>query len=100
MKDTIAKVVKMCDMKGDIAARVFEMLNPGKVQVKKNDVFISTVIVTDVEPKDLIYPEGWYYAKGRFRNKHNSTTGAYNEVIMRKQDGTLWGNLAKYCTQD
>jgi hypothetical protein len=95
-----AKVVKMCDMTGDIAARVFEMLNHVRVVGKKNDVFISTVIVTDVEPKDLIYPEGWYYAKGRLRNKHNSTTGVYNEVIMRKKDGTLWGDLAKYCTQD
>ena len=100
MKDTKAKVVKMCDMPVGIAASVFEMLNQGKVQLKKNDVFLSTIIVTDVEPKDLIYPEGWYYAKGRFRNKHMSTTGMYSEVIMRKSDGTFWGNLAMYCTID
>ena len=98
--DNKAKVVKMCDMSGAIAVRVFEMLNAGDVQLKKNNVFFRTVIVTDVEPKKLVYPEGWYYAKGRFRNKHTSSTGVYEEVIMCKSDGTLWGELATYCTLD
>ena len=98
MSDNNAKVVKMCDMPVTIATRVFEMLNPGNVQLRKNNAFFRTIIVTDIEPKNLIYPEGWYYAKGRFRNKHTSSTGAYSEVIMRKSDGTLWADLVTYCT--
>ena len=96
----MAKTVKMCDMPVTIAIQVFERLNSGNVMIRKNNVYFCTVIVTDVEPKNLIYPEGWYYAKGRFRNKHTSTTGAYSEVVMKKSDGTPWGELATYCTLD
>lgn len=96
----MARVVKMCDMPASIAARVFMALNPEIVKVRRHKVFLHLTIVTDVEPKELTYPEGWYYAKGRFRNKHMSTTGAYSEITMRKSDGTLWGDLAKYCTPE
>ena len=60
----------------------------------------QALIVTDTEPKDLVYPEGWYYAKGSFRNKHMSSTGIYSEVLMMKSDGSFWGDEAKYCTLD
>ena len=96
----MARVVKMCDMPVSIAARVFMSLNPEIVKVRRHKVFLQLTIVTDVEPKELTYPEGWYYAKGRFRNKHTSSTGAYSEIVMRKSDGTLWGDLAKYCTPE
>ena len=97
-----AKTVKMCDMPIEVATKVFEMLNPGKVRVKVPDgrLCVRYFIVTDVEPKDLTYPEGWYYAKGYFRNKHKSTTGAYHEVIMRTSDGERWSKSATYCTLD
>lgn len=91
----MARTVKMCDVTGNIAARVFEMLNTGKVTIAY-DIGHVTAIVTDTEPKDLIYPEGWYYAKGRFTNKHNSTTGMYSAVIMFDTNGDIWN--CQYCT--
>lgn len=96
----MAATVKMCDMSINVAIKVFEMLNPGRVKEKtlKNGV---KVIGTDVEPKELVYPEGWYYAKGYFTNKHNTTTGLYEvEVMIKSSNGELWKNLKKYCTID
>ena len=90
-----AKTVKMCDMPRHIAVEVFVKLNAGKVQTNTNKRG-GIVICTDVEPKDLVYPEGWYYGKGTFRNKHKSTTGTYWEVTMVKSDGTFWEDEAKY----
>ena len=87
----------MAEMNWDISAIVFEKLNQGKVKVESRGYF-ETVIITDVEPKALTYPEGWYYAKGCFRNKHTSTTGAYHEIKMKTSDGRYWDELARYCT--
>ena len=91
------KTVKMCDMDAGIAQKVFQMLNPNKI-VLAEDYCFGVCIYTDTEPKFLIYPEGWYYAKGTFRNKHNSTTGMYYEVKMFKTSGESWEGSAKYCT--
>lgn len=97
----MANVVKMCDMQVEIAAKVFEMLNPGKVKVDNGSWCSDRAnIKTDVEPSELIYPEGWYYAKGNFRNKHTSTTGMYQEIRMIKSNGESWKNSAPYCTLD
>lgn len=93
-----ARTVKMCDMSKQIATEVFKMLNSGKVRTKESHSYWGMVIVTDVEPKDLIYPEGWYYAKGYFRNKHTSSTGRYDEVRMVNSKGESWENYATYCT--
>ena len=95
----MATTVKMCNMNKAIAATVFKMLNVHDVQLKEH-VSMGTVIVTDIEPKDLIYPEGWYYAKGNLRNKHTSTTGLYQEIHMLKSNGERWKNLATYCTRE
>ena len=95
----MTKVVKMCDMSKEIAARIFEMLNPKKVSIKEG-YFHGMMIVTDIEPKDLVYPEGWYYAKGNFTNKHNSTTGVYGRILMVKSNGKSWDDFAAYSTQD
>lgn len=95
----MATTVKMCDMSKYIAATVFEMLNYGNVHLK--DIkFIGTIIVTDIEPKKLVYPEGWYYAKGSLRNKHTSTTGMYEEIPMVKSNGDSWEEIAHYCTRN
>ena len=95
-----AKTVKSCDLPLSIATKVFAAeLNPGKVEVKKS-VYGDLSIVTDVEPKDLTYPEGWYYAKGDFRNKHQSTTGLYEECPMTTSKGKSWSKKATYCTLD
>ena len=97
-----AKIVKMCDMPIAVAVKVFSMLNEGKIEVKEPGDFFCTcyMVVTDVEPKDLVYPEGWYYAKGAFRNKHLSTTGMYEEAKMFTSYGEPWSDSAKYCTMN
>lgn len=92
----MAKTIKMCDMSAEIAAKVFQWLNGDNVQLKKTNV--GMIIVTDVEPMNLVYPEGWYYAKGNFRNKGTSTTGAYGEIYMENSEGVYWDDIAKYCT--
>ena len=92
----MVKVVKMCDMPSYVAAMVFEALNPKTVRADIGGD--EPIIITNTEPKDLIYPEGWYYAKGCFRNKHTSTTGDYYEVGMTMADGTQWKERATYCT--
>ena len=94
----MATTNKMCNMSKAIAARVFKMLNEHDVQLKE-DGSMGTVIITDIEPKDLFYPEGWYYAKGSLRNKHTSTTGLYEEILMLKSNGNWWEDTALYCTR-
>lgn len=95
----MANVVKMCDMSVNVAAKVLQMLNPEKVTLKvAADIGRVTSIVTSVEPKELRYPEGWYYAKGYFTNKHNSTTGAYDAIMMFDENGGIWE--VPYCTAD
>ncbi len=94
----MAKTVKMADMPTHIALMVFQELNGDKIECDDIYDFYDQVIYTDVEPRDLIYPEGWYYAKGCFRNKHMTSSGIYSEVPMRTSDGRDWRNLAIYCT--
>ena len=95
------KIVKMADMPVDVALEAFRRINVSntwkeKVKIKKNGYKFS--IITNTEPKDLRYPEGWYYAKGCFRNKHTSTTGMYSEVRMENSRGEPWENIARYST--
>lgn len=96
----MAKVVKMCDMPVQIALKVFEALNYGKVKTGITLIPGGFSIITNTEPKDLVYPEGWYYAKGAFCNKHTSTTGKYYEVHMWTEDCVQWREKAIYCTLD
>ena len=81
--------LKTCDFTGKVAANLFKMLNEGKVSLVVEGGW-QTVIVTDELPSDLIYPEGWYFSEGYFRNKHNSTTGQYAEIEMRRSNGRTW----------
>ena len=95
---TAARVIKMCDMPIEVALKVFTMLNSGKVRVTDSRVIGNRFfVITDEEPKNLVFPEGWYYAKGSFRNKHKSTTGMYEEAMMKKSSGEFWKNWANYC---
>lgn len=94
----MAKTIKMCDMTADIAVKVFQMLNGGKIRVERGKFGWEKIIITNVDPLNLVYPEGWYYAKGCFRNKHNSTSGVYEEVMMVKANGDFWADSARYCT--
>ena len=90
------KTIKMCDMDKNIAVNILQMLNPGKITIKA--IGMGFAIVTNTEPRILTYPEGWYYAKGVFTNKHQSTTGLYAAVPMMREDGRLWQEIAIYCT--
>lgn len=96
----MARTIKMCDMSKPIAVTVFQMLNCSTVQLEKcpSYGYFKVTIVTDVEPKDLVYPEGWYYAKGCLRNKHTSTTGMYVEIPMVNSNGASWEDIARYST--
>lgn len=92
-------MAKMFYLTASDAAKAFAMLNPGKVMVTKTDDFYPVItIVTDTEPKELVYPEGWYYANGNFTNKHNSTTGIYDTILMVNSKGDIWE--VPYCTAD
>ena len=93
-----AKVVKTSDLNVPVAARLFELLNYGKIKIK-GTTSLNTIIITDEEPINLVYPEGWYYGKGCFRNKHNSTNGVYGEAIMYNTKGEPWELSATYCTR-
>lgn len=101
----MAEVKRMADMPRNVVVDVFRRLNKGKVAAKGffrgkfYDESSEPVIVTDAEPKDLVYPEGWYYAKGHLRNKHNTTNGMYTEILMVKTSGELWLETAKYSTR-
>lgn len=104
-----ATVVKSADFPYEAALLVFEILNidrDGNHHVKiigpDHDTFcVRHRIITDREPMELVYPEGWYYAKGNFRNKHNTSTGFYSETPMCNEKGVRWDNLgANYCTQE
>ena len=95
----MAKSVMMCNMPVIIAAKVFEMLNPGKVKIECSPWLKERrYIQTDCEPNSLVYPEGWYYDNGCFTNKHTTTTGLYEEIRMIKSSSAKWKNFAPYCT--
>lgn len=94
------KTIKMCDLTAELAAMIFAKINNGKVVVDRYEFNGEYVIFTDVEPAELTYPEGWYYANGNFRNKHTSTTGFYGEIPMLKHNGNSWRHSATYCTLD
>ena len=83
------RTIKCCDLDGTIAAQLFALLNPTTVTIDWSEG--DAVIVTNVDPDQLTYPEGWYYAKGCLRNQHTSTTGVYSEVAMVDSAYQPWG---------
>ena len=91
----MASIVKTCDLPLQYAVDIFGALNPGKIKVKKllksteretledrMNYGMGIHIFTDINPEELVYPEGWYFAKSHFRNKHMSTTGLYEEALV------------------
>ena len=85
-----ATTIKSADFPRDIALAVFEMLNIDKsgtrhvkvIWPEDNEYCARHKIITDREPADLIYPEGWYYAKGNFRNKHNGSIKGTTQILV------------------
>ena len=83
------KMIKSADLPAEIAAMVLYALNRKEVSLTREDG--RRVIVSTVDPGSLTYPEGWYFVeKGGFRNKHNSTTGRYEEIPMLRPSGVRW----------
>ena len=99
----MAKVVKMCDMNRDTIANVFVALNSGKMEysyasdIKLEIPITGVVLVTDFEPKELAYPEGWGYENGVFCNKYKDFR---TSIYMVRRNGKFWADTAKYCTGD
>ena len=95
-KETTLKVVKsvktleMRDLSLDMAAKVFEILNNGNLEIVT--LYGNPYILTNVEPKDLVYPSGWYYNYGFFRAFH-----VENEFIeLYDRSGISWSKKASY----
>ena len=92
---SMVKTTKPADLSVEIAAKLLQELNPGRVRIEKTGLsgFVEKVIMTDVRPMNLVYPEGWYFAEGCFRNKHNSSSGINCEMVMIKSDGSFWEDV-------
>lgn len=90
----MTRTVKMVNLPVRLAARIFASLNQESVVYQRFNPFGGDsgygVIVSYVDPDELIYPEGWYFAKGHFRNKHNTDGGIYYEIPMYQSGGELW----------
>lgn len=95
------KFIKSCDMPKSIIINLFQMLNPKNVTIIEQqwDGFNPKAIVSKVSPAELVYPEGWYFAKGCLRNKHNSSSGLYEEIPIYKPGAEeCWSNCI--CSED
>ncbi len=88
------QTVKSCDLDGYVAARLLELLNPGKVAVTR-DPYNGFRVIANCAPEDLIYPEGWYFNdKNGLTNKHNSSTGQYDTIGVYDPEGYAWTEVA------
>lgn len=86
----MATTVKSCDLDGYVAARLLELLNPGKAAVTR-DPYNDFRLIVSCAPEDLTYPEGWYFnTKNGFTNKHNCSTGQYKSIGVYDPDGYRW----------
>ena len=84
----MAQTIKSQNMPAKFAALLFASMNEQFVElVKRPDGKVE--LRTQLKPTDkrLVYPYGWYFAKGNFRNKHQSDSGLYEEVRMKCWDG-------------
>lgn len=91
----MAKTVLTVDLDARIAGQIFAELNREHVVFLKRDPFYEShqcALISNLDPRELYYPEGWYFAKGTFRNKGNSSTGTYEEVPVYRLGGMgeLW----------
>lgn len=85
------EVVKTCDLPKSAAIAAFVALNEdeGK-ELEVKAVARSYVIQSVQDPAEMLFPGGWYFAKGSLRNKHHSTTGAYAEIEVVDATGRSW----------
>lgn len=81
--------VKTCDLKAKPMVAALCGLNPGKILSYDFSEWPARVTTAE-HPSRLVFPKGWYYAKHCIRNKHNSTTGLYDEVDALNSNGSYW----------
>ncbi len=90
----MANTVKPADLPVELAAKIFVALNRVDVVYMRMNPFGGDnghgALYLCIDPSELIYPEGWYFAKGHFRNKHNTDSGLYYEIPMYQFGGRLW----------
>ena len=89
------KVVRMADISAREAAKILVAHNCGEVAYLPFNPFNLNgpecgAILSVVDPRELTYPEGWYFAKGNFRNKHNTVSGRYEEIPVYRPNGEPW----------
>ena len=112
------RTVQTCNLGYDEAAQLFALLNPKAVYLKHphpySNVYVfemdvptyppvfgtggGVLIITDLDPDRLVYPEGWYYEDGCLCNQRTNTTGTYVRIPMLTPRGQSWRELASYCT--
>lgn len=85
------QVVKTCDLPKSAAVAAFVGLNEaeGKKLMTKTEGQ-SFYLEAIQDPAGMLYPSGWYFAKCHLRNKHNSTTGLYDQVRVVDITGHSW----------
>lgn len=81
---------KMCDLNWEEIAYILKAYNREKITIFPQSISTELRIMTDENPKDLLYLEGWEYWNGYFTNKHRSETGVYEKFLVMKSDNTLW----------
>lgn len=91
----MANMVRSADFPIKLAARILATLNPEAVIYTRLDPFdschdVNGTLISYADPNELTYPEGWYFAKGQFRNKHNTTSGLYESMPIHRPRGLLW----------
>ena len=88
------QTVKSCDLDGYVAARLLELLNPGKVAVTR-DPYNGFRVIANCAPEDLIYPEGWYFIdKNGLTNKHKLQHWSVRHHRRVRPEGYAWTEVA------
>ncbi len=95
----MAKGLNMANYPLRAVLMVFRLLNIGVVRVKRDENG-NYAIFSVCPPTKLRYPKGWYYAKGTIRNKHNTSSGAYSEVILLTITGETWERYANFVVDE
>ncbi|MBP3708122.1 MAG: hypothetical protein J6J36_05895 [Clostridia bacterium] len=89
----MAKFIKSQNFTKRAALMAFAGLNPEYVEVVDYEPYglNPKALVSHVDPSELNYPYGWYFAKGNLRNKHNSDSGLYFEIpVFKPGMNELW----------
>lgn len=91
-KNIEVDVVKTCDLDINAATAAFIGLNAleGVEVILTNAGMYPPVLKTGCDPANMAFPKGWYFAKHSVRNKHHSTTGFYEEIPVKDDNGELW----------